>query len=304
MARGVLEQVRRAAAPALGAGRVTAATMVALAAITLSLAAGNDRPPAAATPVSAASRIVSLSPSVTRMLIDMGAGNRVAGVTSYCPAPGPHTKKVGTIVQPSMEAIVALRPDLVVFSREDSATQHADRLVAMGLPVFVLQRGETFEAIQCAYSALAARAGCSAQAAEKTTRYAGELAALKKRGRAVRAAFFISHDPLVAVSSRSFIHRIMADAGAHNVIGEMPASYPIVSAELLLASTPDVIMSILPDAAGFFSALFPAGRSPAAVQKGRVYTVSDAHIPYYTPADYLASVRQIASLLAGLEESP
>jgi len=304
MARGILEQVRRAVAPALGAGRVTAVTMAALAAITLSLIAGNDRAPAMTAPASSPSRIVSLSPSVTRMLIDMGAGNCVAGVTSYCPLPNPRAKYVGTIVQPSMEAIVALRPDLVVFSREDSATQHADRLVAMGMPVFVLQRGETFDAIQRAYSALAARVGCSAKAAEKISRYAGELAALKKRGSAVRTAFFISHDPLVAVSSRSFIHRIMADAGARNVIGEMPAAYPIVSAELLLASAPDVIMSILPGAAGFFSALFPPGHSPAAVRKGRVFTVSDAHIPYYTPADYLASVRQIASLLSGLEKSP
>ena len=172
MALGVLEQVRRAVAHALGAGRVTAVTMVTLAAITLSVIAGNDRSPAAAAPASSPSRIVSLSPSVTRMLIDMGAGNRVAGVTSYCPLPNPHAKNVGTIVQPSMEAIVALRPDMVVFSREDSATQHADRLVAMGMPVFVLQRGKTFDAIQRAYSALAARVGCSAKAAEHPTRAA------------------------------------------------------------------------------------------------------------------------------------
>jgi len=76
-------------------------------------------------------RIVSTSPSITEMLYALGLGDRVVGVTTYChyPPEAARKPKIGNYLQPNLETILALRPDLVV--AEISGVRHAEHLSAL-----------------------------------------------------------------------------------------------------------------------------------------------------------------------------
>ena len=86
-------------------------------------------------------RIVSLAPSITETVFVLGDGDRLAGVTDYCDYPPEATLKprVGGISTPSFEAILALRPDLILATAESNYAEHVERLVSLGLAVYVVR---------------------------------------------------------------------------------------------------------------------------------------------------------------------
>ena len=88
-----------------------------------------------------AARIVSLAPSITETVFVLGDGERLVGVTDYCDYPPEATRKprVGGISTPSFEAILALRPDLVLATSESNYAEHVERLASLGLPVYVVR---------------------------------------------------------------------------------------------------------------------------------------------------------------------
>ncbi len=93
-------------------------------------------------------RIVSLAPSVTEILFDLGLGPRVVGDTRYCDyPPGALAKpKIGGMLDPDLEKIRALDPDLIVAFRGNPLPV-IQRMRGLGLPVFVLEEGETIESL-------------------------------------------------------------------------------------------------------------------------------------------------------------
>ena len=82
-----------------------------------------------------AARIVSLAPSITETVFVLGDGDRLVGVTDFCDYPPEATRKprVGGISTPSFEAILALRPDLILATSESNYAEHVERLVSLGL---------------------------------------------------------------------------------------------------------------------------------------------------------------------------
>jgi hypothetical protein len=105
-----------------------------------------------------AMRIISLAPSITETVFVLGDGDRLVGVTDYCDYPPEATRKprVGGISTPSFEAILALRPDLVIATSESNYAEHVERLASLGLPVYVV-RPVDFETV---LSRSSASAGC------------------------------------------------------------------------------------------------------------------------------------------------
>ncbi|HVF89196.1 MAG TPA: helical backbone metal receptor, partial [Blastocatellia bacterium] len=89
------------------------------------------------------SRIVSLAPSITETLFALGLESRIVGVTSYCnyPPEAATKEKVGDTQRPSIEKIVALKPDLVIIVTASQLEQFVNRLDALGIPVYVSNPG-------------------------------------------------------------------------------------------------------------------------------------------------------------------
>ncbi len=253
--------------------------------------------------VESARRIVSLSPSLTRQIVDLGSGSLLAGVTSYDDYRADGVAIVGTLVQPSLEIIVAIRPDLVLCSSEDGPVQNIVRLREAGIPFRRFDRNRDFTDICKNYMALGELLGKSDLARQKTAEYSRALrrAAFSGTGLRPRVAFFLSGHPLIAASTGSFIGGIIADAGGVCAYGESARPYSMVSIESLADADPDVIIVMAgEDLQPFFRELIEGFRDLKAVAEGRMYPVSADSIPYYTPADYVKSVETVARMLRGM----
>ena len=242
-------------------------------------------------------RIVSLSPSITRQIAELGASTLVVGVTSF-DDPQPHrVAVVGSLLQPNLEAVIALRPDLVLFSREDSPVQNTERISATGIPSRVFPRNNSYEDIETNFTALARIVGREDRAAVLLAGHRRRLESMKADlPHRPRLAFFVSHSPSIVASERSFIGAVIRDAGGRALL-DAPIPYPLVSLETIAALRPDIIVSLDRDARSFFRALGKDLGEIPAIKNDCIYSISPDHICYYTPADYLHSVAELSEIM-------
>jgi ABC-type Fe3+-hydroxamate transport system substrate-binding protein len=226
-----------------------------------------------------AQRIVSLAPSITESLFAIGAGDQVAGVTDYCTYPPAARRKprVGGMINPSIETIVNLVPDLIVLSMEGNARQDFFRLTSLGVPVFVTNP-RSIDGIYQSLRALGTITG-RADSAEQV------IAALRRREDAVhtrlqgvtpvRSLLFVSLQPLMCAGSATFLNELLHEAGAVNLAERTSGTYPSYSRERVIANDPDVILltsDLLVDPA-MLTTYFPEWQVLTAVRHHRVYRV-------------------------------
>jgi len=258
---------------------------------------GCDRRPAAAaapTPAAAApQRIVSLAPSITEMLFDLGLGAQVVGVTSFCdyPPEALSCAKVGGLLDPNIEAVMALRPDLVVLFESNTAVLTS--LQALRIPVLTVQ-GDTMEQVLAAIGTIAERCGCHERGARRVRE-------LRERIAAVAGAPRPTPPPRVLVSigrtlgsgklqdvyvagEDGFFSELIRLSGGCNACPEKTIRFPLVSAEGIIEMRPDAIIELAADLERL--ALTPAGivrewqvvRDLPAVRDGRVYVFTEDYV--------------------------
>jgi iron complex transport system substrate-binding protein len=250
-------------------------------------------------------RIISLSPSISRQIVDLGRRQLLAGVTSYDDFRNGGIEIVGTLVQPNLEAIIRLRPDIVFLSSEDGPVQSVDRLEDAGVPMYRFGRNRSFRDICDNYLRLAGMIGREPEAREKIARYSDLLKRARERrvsgnlSGLLSVAFFLSHRPLITASEGSFIARIIRDAGGLCVYSGTRGAYPLVSLESLVDNDPAVIVSMAGDdeAGAFYRRLSRDFRSLKVVKYRTFYLIEPDTIPYYSPADYVESVARMAEIL-------
>ncbi|MBN2158426.1 MAG: ABC transporter substrate-binding protein [Spirochaetes bacterium] len=247
-------------------------------------------------------RIVSLSPSITRQIVDLDAAKLLAGVTSYDDYRRPGVAIVGTLVQPNIERIIMLEPDIVLFSEEDGQVQNVERIARTGLGVCRFRRNRDFTGICENYLDLGRMVGRERKALSALRRYREDLDRIKKTGMAGRrtsVAFFVSCRPLIAASPDSFVGKIIRDAGGACAYGGTGRPYPLVSMESLLDADPDLIILMAGegDAGIFIRELSEDFGSLRAVAGGNIHAIPPDTIPYYTPGDYVASAETIARII-------
>jgi len=257
-------------------------------------------------------RIISLSPSITREIVDLGAEKLLVGVTSYDDYRIRGREVVGTLIQPHIEKIILLKPDLVLFSAEDGLVQNADRLTDAGVAFHRFARNKNFDDIVKNYLILADILGAEETARKKIRQYremhdrvSGALpsdVALRRP----RAAFLLSCSPLIVVSNDSFIGQIIRDAGGACPFGGGGGPHPLISIETLVESDPDLIISMSggEDTGDFFRRLAADFGELKAVRNGNIFTVADTSLPYYTPADYVKSLGRIADMIRKTKADP
>jgi iron complex transport system substrate-binding protein len=248
-------------------------------------------------------RIVSLSPSITRQVIDLESGHLICGITSFDDPPENGRAIVGSMISPDIEKIVSLRPDVVLLSMEDNPTQPADRLFAIGVPCVVFQRNKDFSSIRENYLRLARLLGKVALARRKLHEYERKPPGRAPSGRPLKVALFVSHNPLLAATASSFIGGVIEQAGGVNIFERGLPAYAMASVEYIVMRDPDVIVSIIPGSDGFFAGLFDRPRHVSALRTGNVFTMDPGHICYYSPADYVASVKELSIILAKAESN-
>lgn len=194
-----------------------------------------------------ARRIVSLAPHATENLFAAGAGGLLVGAVEYSdyPAAASAIRRVGNYARPDLEAIVALKPDLVVAWQSGNADVTLSRLAALGLTVYQTQP-DHLDDIPANIEKLGRLAGTEATAMPAAAAFRQRLAALRKQYStrpAVPVFYQAWHQPLLTVGGDQIISDVISLCGGRNVFAGLAAKAPTVSVEAVLAVDPEAIVA-------------------------------------------------------------
>lgn len=262
--------------------RLAAALAFSLAA--LPAAADDLRAAAAQSPDAAkpARRVVSLYPSLTAILLAIGAADALVGVDAFSAQQQPQlagVAQVGGLYNPSAERVLALRPDLVLAVPSVAQRGFLERLRALHAPLLELNP-VSFEDVAASVETLGRRVGRSgaAEARANALRQARRRAEALVRGRPpVPMLFVVERDPVFVAGPGSFLDDMLRAAGARNLAASFQSPWPRVSREWLIAAAPQLLLDASPAAQ-------PAARwwsrwpSLPAVQRGRVVQLRSSEV--------------------------
>lgn len=198
-----------------------------------------------------ASRIISLVPALTEMAFAIGAGGDVVAVSSYddYPLEVRSLPRVGALIDPDVERIIKLRPDLVLLygSQQDLMTQ----LSRASIPYFEYRHGG-LAGVTATIRALGTRTGRAKEATAVADRIDGRLARLRDRTANLekpRTLLVFGREggslrSIHASGGRGFLHDIVEAAGGTNVFADVAAESVEASSEMILTRAPEVIIEI------------------------------------------------------------
>jgi len=221
-------------------------------------------------------RIVSTVPSLTEMLYDIGAGDQVVGVTTYClyPPEAARKPKVGSI-NVDYEALAALKPDLIATSVAVAHRSSAD-LESQGYRIFSVDP-HTVAEIASSLRLLGAVTGHEAEAERAASAFEARVrAATRPPGPTVY--FEHSADPLGTAGPDSYVGDAIRLAGGRNIFD---GGWRLIEWETVLARDPDVILIAHDRKEGLERR--SGWSNLKAVRNGRVYFVAKEHFLYPTP---------------------
>jgi iron complex transport system substrate-binding protein len=229
-------------------------------------------------------RVVSLAPNLTEIVFALGEGNRLAGDTDFCDYPAEATQKphVGGPVNPNMEEIVALKPDLVLTTKSINRRETVSALEQIGLPVFVTDP-HTVEGMIASVEHIGNALGTEKSAGALADNLRVRLAELDRRlaGSEVRRVLFVVWtDPLISVGRDTFIADALRRAGGKSVV-ETKVEWPHVSLEEIVRLQPEVLVFASAHAGETQHDIDrlrtrPGWKNLEAIQRGNIVVISDA----------------------------
>ena len=222
-------------------------------------------------------RIVSLAPNLTETLFALGLGDRVVGVSDFCDFP-PEARskpKVGGVINPSVEAVVSLKPDLVLISREGNRRETMMALERLRISVFAVSAerlGDVFRLIRD----VAATAGVAARGealADRLEQQAAEIEAAVRPYQPRRVVLLVWLHPIISVGRGSFLDDLLRRTGAVSISAGSAQPWPHLSVEQVVRSNPEFLL--VPRSPGFAPTReqllgLPGWRELPAVQQGRI----------------------------------
>lgn len=264
-----------------------------------------SRPPA---------RVVSLVPSVTDSLYDLGIAGTLVGVTNYCrPPEGSRVARVGGTQDPDPEVIISLEPDLVVANQEENGREPLEILSASGLPVWLTFPKTVTEAMGVLWDLVSlfrsAKGAERLKALEVAIEWTSNAADQQDKGRYFCPIWRSEGPPgarwLMTFNRETYSHDVLARCGGENVFsdrerqyplaadlgqddpepaGERDTRYPRVALEEVRRASPELIL--LPDEPFAFNSLDAEWLKQAlsdtpAVRNGRIHLVDGRHITWH-----------------------
>lgn len=235
-----------------------------------------------------AQRIVSLAPHITENLFAIGAGGRVVGTVDFSnfPEAAKRIPRVGGYEKIDLEAVAALRPDLVIAWESGNIASHVAKLKAIGLPV-LLTDTKRIEDVPADLERLGELAGARDEARAAAAQFRSRLAALTARHAArprVATFYQVWNQPLMTVGGGQIISDAIHLCGGDNVFAGLRQMAAAVTVEAVLAANPEAIV-----ASGMDEArpewLDEWRRWPAltAVARNNLFFVPPDHLQRHTP---------------------
>jgi iron complex transport system substrate-binding protein len=191
-------------------------------------------------------RVISLAPSLTQMVFDLGAGHTLVGRTARCDQPPEALKirEIGAYMSPDLERIIALRPDVVLSPETGMRKEVVDRLTELGIPTFV-DSSKTLDDIVHSIDRLGTILGRKSDAISVVQQFQQRRQAVRQRVDHVNKPlilFAVGIRPLVLAGGRSFIGSLIREAGGVNVAEDAAVPHPKFSMEEVARRDPDIII--------------------------------------------------------------
>jgi len=228
-------------------------------------------------------RIVSLAPNITEILYALGLEARVVGVSNYCnyPAAAKTKPPVGEIISPSLEKIVALKPDLVLATPAGNRRETVIALERLGVAVYGIDPREVegvFRTIENMSELLGVPEAGAKLAAELRAELAAVATQVEGRSRP-RVLFVLWLEPLMSVGRYTFIQDVLRRAGAESATADRSEDWPRLSLEEVIRRNPDYL--VLAHSPALEQQLADLRQRPAwqglrALEKGRVILLDEA----------------------------
>jgi ABC-type Fe3+-hydroxamate transport system substrate-binding protein len=234
--------------------------------------------------------VVSLVPSVTESLFELGMGQRVIGVTGYCTRPADivrYLPRVGGTKTPDIDRIIELKPDLVIANHEENRRKDVEALLEAGLQVWVTYPRTVADVFNLLWQIMSV---LEAPELSERVRHIERMydwvwgATLAKIDAGTLPTVFapVWLDPLMTFSADTYMHNLLYACGAQSAFADHDQRYPRVTLEAIEAAQPDIVL--LPSEPYEFNdshvSQFAALDIPAA-RHGRIHLVDGALLTWH-----------------------
>jgi iron complex transport system substrate-binding protein len=223
-------------------------------------------------------RFISLAPNLTEIAYAIGAGDALVGNTTFCnyPERARNVIKVGDTLQPNIERILSLRPQLVLVSTASQLEAFTSQLNEHDIAVYITDPHD-LEGVFRTITNLGEFLNEPVAASElvKELRARSETVEHAVAGRPPILVFFqLSGQPLYTAGKTSFVTNLIERAGGRSVTADVNEAWPRLSDEAALASRPEVVIILSGESMGADTKVAPALRNSPAVRNGRVYPIN------------------------------
>ena len=251
-------------------------------------------------------RIVSLAPNLTEILFELGLGDQIVGVTNYCtyPPEALEKEKVGGFINPNLEKIVSLKPDLVV-SEQWPSSKTVPRLREFGLQVLEVISPKSFEEIYQVIRGVGKAVNRCQGAEELIHRMVQRLEEVQsKASRLDRSpSVYVEIDlPSWTIGKQSFITEALLLCGAHNLFEDVEKRSFQASKEMIVDRNPDVILAYTVAAPAISQR--PGWDGIKAVQEGRIVDDLDRSLLSHGNHRLVEGMEQLQARLLEIMEVP
>jgi len=251
-------------------------------------------------------RIVSLSPTLTETVFDLGAGHLIVGVTSYCdyPAEALRIERIGDFINPNTEKIVSLRPTAVLAERWTSS-RIVPKLSAMGLRVVETISPASIEEIDLLITQVGETLDRSAEAQRLIGQMHDRMAAIQRRAMRTgyRPSVYLEIDPPSwTVGRRSYTSQAIALAGGRNLFDDIEIASLLASKEEIVRRNPDLIIAF--SARRSEVAARPGWGAIRAVQQGQIVDNFDRNLLSRGTFRLVQGIEQLAAIIDKTATTP
>nr|WP_298140547.1 cobalamin-binding protein [uncultured Pseudomonas sp.] len=198
-------------------------------------------------PVVAAERVVSLAPSLSEIVLELGAADLLVGVLDGGERPSAlaHLPSVGRYGQLELEGLLQLQPDLILLWPDSISRAQREQLQRFGIPMAIVEPRDLAH-LADQFGEIGARLGRGEQGLRLQQRFNARLAELRgryRRERPLRVFYQVWDKPLYTIGGRQIISDALGVCGGENVFADLALPAPQVSVEAVLQRNPEVILA-------------------------------------------------------------
>lgn len=240
-------------------------------------------------------RIISLGPYVTENLCLLGLEKQIVGLTAHDREEIKKGKTIiGTLLEPNIEKIISLKPDIVIGSKEGNRPEHIRKLNNLGIKTLTLEELYTFKDICRNFITLGETLNCKDKAAEVIKEVKTRLKQTEKQTKQKRKKkvfFILGFKPLFTTGGNTYINQAIEYAGGRNIFRDVKKKWFSCSIEEVIRRNPDVIIFITMEEVEDY--LWEKLKNTGAVKNRQIYSVEPIVIGSPTPLSFVETVEEM-----------